>query len=224
MDRFPRWLEPALLTLVTLTLFWLGNDRVALWDRDEPRYVETARNMVQSGDYIVPYFNGEFRFQKPVLTYWLVALATQFGSETPFWHRFFSGLCVAGSCLLVWGLGNRMFGRPAGLFAGLMTATCPTVLLLGKLCLPDGPQLLFATACFYALYRVHEREGENDAGKRRAAFLFWVSLAAATLIKGPVVLGMIGAFLFVYWLLTRTSPAGFSLRWRLGPLLYAGLT
>lgn len=221
---YPRWIEPVALALLALTLFWLGNDRVALWDRDEPRYVETARNMVETGDFIVPYFNGEFRFQKPVLTYWLVALATRVGGETPFWHRFFAGLCVAGSCLLVWLLGNQMFGRPAGLLAGLMMATCPTVLLLGKLCLPDGPQLFFATACFYCLHRVERRKPGEDAGARRAAFLFWICLAAATLAKGPVVLGMVASTLFAYGLMTGTSPAKFALRWRTGPLVFAAVT
>jgi 4-amino-4-deoxy-L-arabinose transferase-like glycosyltransferase len=108
--------------------------------------------MWMTGDYIVPYFNGAFRFQKPVLNYWLIALAYELLGESEFAARFFAGLAVAGTCVIVYRLGDGMFGRPAGILAAALLAVAPTIVVLGKLCIPDGPQLLFATGCFAALH------------------------------------------------------------------------
>ena len=53
----------------------LGNS--AIWDANEAYYVETPREMIESGDYVNPSFNYEPRFNKPVLSYWIVAVLYQ---------------------------------------------------------------------------------------------------------------------------------------------------
>lgn len=238
--RFDRWAIAA-LTIICLGLCWLGNDRVSLWDRDEPRYAGTAREMLARGDFIVPYFNGAFRFQKPVLTYWLVAAAQRTLGDTEFAARWFAGFFVAAACPVVWSLGNRMFGRPAGLLAAAMLALCPLVIMLGKLCIPDGPQFFFATVCFALLYRVHglhlphthdAAEGTESTIRAPAAcpttpdmnagrvlwpaLGFWLALAATVLLKGPIVAGMLAASLLIYRVLTGAPFRSFSLAWPTG--------
>ena len=60
--------------LVWLAFFYnLGN--IGLIDETEPIFAETARQMVETGDWITPYYNGETRFDKPPLIYWLMAIA-----------------------------------------------------------------------------------------------------------------------------------------------------
>lgn len=222
------WLEPVFLLIACLALYWAGNNEVSLWDRDEPRYAETARNMRLSGDYIVPYFNGEFRFQKPVLTYWLIAASTSLFGDSTFALRASAGLMVAAGCLVIYRLGNHMFGRPAGLLAAVMTATAPTVLFLGKLCIPDGPQFFFACVCFYQLYLHWNIETPGSAGvattrreRDRGLGWFWLALSASILTKGPIVLGMLVSTMVVLWLLTRTRLRDFPMRWGTGILLLA---
>src|SRR3989304_6449312 len=60
------------LAALCLALYASGNGRTPLWDRDEPRYCQATREMLATGDYIVPRFNGQERFNKPILIYWLV--------------------------------------------------------------------------------------------------------------------------------------------------------
>lgn len=208
--------ELFLLFAVSLFLAWLGNDRVSLWDRDEPRYVESARHMRQTGDYIVPYFNDDFRYQKPVLTYWFICLADAVLGETEFSARLFSGLAIAGTCLLVHCLGDRMFGRPAGRVAGWTFAVTPLVVGLSKVCIPDGIQLFLATAVFTCLYCLID-ERQQPAAARRPAFWFWLSLGLAVLTKGPIVPGMVFATLLLHQRLARLSwrAIPFHLRWGL---------
>ena len=63
----------AALLLLALPVFFLFLGANAIWDANEAFYVETPRQMVQSGDYVNPSFNGLPRFNKPVLSYWIVA-------------------------------------------------------------------------------------------------------------------------------------------------------
>src|SRR6201993_5580762 len=78
----------------------LGNNTLPLIDRDEPRFAEASREMRQSGDFVIPRVNGEYRFDKPPLIYWCqVGSAQVFGGggvfvlfSPPFFFFFFSPL------------------------------------------------------------------------------------------------------------------------------------
>jgi len=58
------------VVLFSLALLLAGNWILPLTDRDEVRFAEASREMIQRGDYVVPWFNGDYRFDKPVLIYW----------------------------------------------------------------------------------------------------------------------------------------------------------
>ena len=75
MKRYRPFL--ALLAVLSGGLFidLVGNRSVALWDRDEPRYAECSREMLRSGDWVVPTFLGEWRAHKPPFIYWCQATA-----------------------------------------------------------------------------------------------------------------------------------------------------
>src|SRR5439155_16155500 len=124
--------EAALIGLLALTLNLIGNGRVSLWDRDEPRYAGCTREMRASGDWIHPTFNAEPRYHKPVLIYWLMLVGTALGGDNPFGARLVSSIAGASTCLLVWAWGRRMLGARAGLLAGLILATCPIVVAESK--------------------------------------------------------------------------------------------
>ena len=65
--------------------------------------------------------------------------------ENDFAARAVSGLCLAAVLVLTARLGDRMFGPPAGMLAAAMFAVTPIAMILGKLVLPDGPQLFTVT-------------------------------------------------------------------------------
>lgn len=222
-SRFPGWLEYVMLAVVAAILVFAGNDRVSLWDRDEPRYAETARHMARTGDWIVPYFNGEFRFQKPVLTYWVVAGCYRLLGESLFAARLCSGLSVMFATLIVCSLGNRMFGRPAGVISALLFLLCPVTILLGKLCIPDGLQLLFASVVFWSLWRIIESERTGEPAGR-TAFLFWLAMGLAILVKGPIIPGMAATTIVGYCLLVRKWPTRLPMRWGMGAIVLAAVT
>ena len=131
------WLEPVLYALLALVLNLAGNARTGLWDRDEPRYAVCVREMRDRGDWIFPTFNGEPRYHKPVLIYWLMRLSTALAGDNPFGTRLVSALAGAATVLGVTVLGRRMLGRGGGL-AGLILATAPIAVAESKLATTDA--------------------------------------------------------------------------------------
>lgn len=62
-----------LMVIGGIAFFW-GLASVGLMDETEPLFAEASRQMVETGDWITPYFNGATRFDKPPLVYWLMAI------------------------------------------------------------------------------------------------------------------------------------------------------
>ena len=68
-------LRLAIVVVAALLVYRIGNNTVGLWDRDEPRYAQTSKQMVQSGDWVVPRLLDRVRTAKPILIYWCQATA-----------------------------------------------------------------------------------------------------------------------------------------------------
>ena len=100
-----RPLAPLLLSLLWLcAIAWVGFlwnlGNIGLVDETEPLFAEAARQMTVTGDLITPYFNGETRFDKPPLIYWLMAVAYRFLGVNEWAVRLPSALCAIGlTCL-----------------------------------------------------------------------------------------------------------------------------
>jgi 4-amino-4-deoxy-L-arabinose transferase-like glycosyltransferase len=206
------WLALLASTALILALFLVGNDRVLLLDRDEPRYAGTARTMLETGDFIVPYFHERFRYQKPVLTYWLVAGAFALVGTTDFAARLAPGICSALACLSAALLAARMIRPGVAVRAAWMLALAPLVFVMAKLCVPDPIQFLWSTMAFHALWVCRAGSTEPLDSQRRHALLFWLAMSLAILTKGPIVPGMVLAFLAIHSCLTGWRGLWFRLR------------
>lgn len=210
------WLgQAALIVAVALSINLAGNGSRGLWDRDEPRYAGCAREMKQSGDYIYPTFNAEPRFHKPILIYWLMLGGMEAFGDNPFGARVVSSIAGTLACLAVWGFGRRLLGPRAGLLAALALATVPLMAFNAKIATTDATLLLWIIGCQAALWELGKR-----ASKTWAA-VFWVSLALATLTKGPigpVMIAMSGAFAW-WWGVPLTCWR--NLRWSWGLPVFA---
>lgn len=71
-----------------------------LWDRDETRYARATVEMIESGNYLVPTFNGAPRLHKPPMIYWLMSLPVRFSGPAEWAFRFFSCIALGGTCWL----------------------------------------------------------------------------------------------------------------------------
>jgi 4-amino-4-deoxy-L-arabinose transferase len=101
---------------------------------DEARYAEIPREMIASGDWIVPRLNGLPYFEKPVLGYWLNALSILLFGENAFAIRFPSALAAGLTALLLFLMVRRSAGgHRLAILAALVFLTCLEVFAVGTM-------------------------------------------------------------------------------------------
>jgi 4-amino-4-deoxy-L-arabinose transferase-like glycosyltransferase len=212
-----RWREALLVAPLALVLNLAGNGRVSLWDRDEPRYAGTAREMRNSGEYVDMMFNGAPYYHKPVLFYWLVWAAYDLAGDNPFGARLVPALSGAATCLLVLAWGRRMLGDRAALWAALILATAPIMVVESKLATMDTFLTLCVVAAQWALWELAR------APSWRSALSFWVAMAVSVLTKGPMGPAIVASALPLSW--WWGGPTAFlrRLKWLPGLALCAAL-
>jgi 4-amino-4-deoxy-L-arabinose transferase-like glycosyltransferase len=171
----------ALIAAVALPQFLLGLDDRNLWIPLEARYALVAREMLETGHWLLPQLGGTVYADKPPLLFWSIAFFSALGPGVTEWTaRLPTALAAVGVCLLTWRLGLRLFSPASGLLAALALATSGGFFWSGRQALPDMLLTLWTTGTFWALW-------EWFTGKRRqAAIAAGLCMGFATLTKGPV--------------------------------------
>jgi 4-amino-4-deoxy-L-arabinose transferase-like glycosyltransferase len=168
----------------------------SIWDANEAYYVETPREMVESGDYLNPSFNYEPRFNKPVLSYWIVAGLYQLFGVSVAVERVaitaFALLMVVGAYLL-----TRTFSSDprAPLFAALGLLANPRFFMFARRILIDvalGACMTFVLVFFALAERYPQR-------RRTWLTAMYVSAGLGVLVKGPVAV-VLPALVFLIYL------------------------
>ncbi|MGE3806745.1 MAG: ArnT family glycosyltransferase [Gemmataceae bacterium] len=180
-----------------------------LFEPDEGRYAEIPREMLERGDWIVPYLQGEPYLEKPPLFYWLVMLS--FGCFGAFdWAaRLVPALALHATILTTYGLGRRSLGERAAFWGALALGLAPGFLGMGRLLLLDGVLTLCMTVSLLAAFEAI----------RGAVFRWsWWSVAAVAcglgiLTKGPIALVLLVPPLVLQRYLHKTGCAITWKRW-----------
>jgi 4-amino-4-deoxy-L-arabinose transferase-like glycosyltransferase len=198
-DRRDAW---ALLILVglCLALFFVRLGGMALLNQDEGRHATTSKEMVQTGDWLTPRFNGENFYDKPALFNWFVAACFVVMGFTEFAARLPAAVLGLATVLVTFALGRRMFGRTVGLLAGAALATSGEFLVLSRVVVHDI-SLTFAQtgtlACFYFVFTT------GGVVRKRWLLLFYAAAAVAVLAKGPVGVVLPALIIGLFLLLIR---------------------
>ena len=138
-----------LIALSGLTLF-AALGQPAITDSDEAFYAESAREMIELGDWLTPHFNYEFRFEKPILYYWLAAASYVVVGEAEWSARLPSALAGFGLMLLAYFIGRQWYNASTGFLGAVITATCFGTVAMAHQALPDLPLAFFITASVWA--------------------------------------------------------------------------
>src|SRR5438128_9199655 len=109
-----RCFQCALLFAGCVLFHIVGTWSLPLIDRDEPRFAEASREMIERGDYIVPYFNNQLRLDKPPLAYWAQVVSYRIFGENDFAARFPSAAAAALLALTIPVRGLRIGGERVG--------------------------------------------------------------------------------------------------------------
>jgi 4-amino-4-deoxy-L-arabinose transferase-like glycosyltransferase len=171
----------AILALLAALVFLPGLGNRDLWNPDEARYAEVAREMLLLGHWAVPHLNGEIYTQKPPLFFWAIAFSgwiTGGLDETS--ARLPTALSAVGAVLLVFLIGHRCFGRRAAWIAAAAFATCFKILWQGRFGQIDMTLTALVLLGVWFWVRAYTED------RPRLYLLFFVAAGFATLAKGPV--------------------------------------
>jgi 4-amino-4-deoxy-L-arabinose transferase-like glycosyltransferase len=181
-----------------------GTWSLPLIDRDEPRFAEASREMIERGDYVVPYFNNHFRFDKPPLTYWAQVASYMIFAENDFAARFPSAIAAALTALSIFAWGSRVGTARVGWWSAIIFTLSLQTFLHAKAAVADMWLALFVTLAHWAGYELlRDRlfppadQTSNPPEDRFSAanikhqishlwWMFYLSLAFAFLAKGPI--------------------------------------
>ncbi len=216
MNRLKR-LFPSLLLLSTAALFYLPLGSHALWDSDEGRYAEIAREMIELKDWIAPHLNYVLYFEKPPLVYWLTALSMKLMGPTEFAARFWCATFGFLTVLLTRVIGRRWKNERVGWMAGGMLACSLLFFGLTQFLVLDMALTFWMMLALYAGTRLLFERSSDHVGLY--SVMFAVAAAGGFLTKGPVavllpVLALAG-IAWKYQLFSRLQ------RFSLGPALAA---
>jgi 4-amino-4-deoxy-L-arabinose transferase-like glycosyltransferase len=167
-----------LVSAAVLALALFHTTQIPLIDRDEGRYAEAAREMLASGDWLVPRLFGVPYLEKPPLYYWLTSVACGLVGVDEFGARLVSALAAAVGVLSTGLFARRIFSPSAGLASATILATSGLYFVLARVAVTDMLFSVLVAGSLLAYFRA-ETEGRSYAP-------FWLLAAAATLTKGPV--------------------------------------
>jgi 4-amino-4-deoxy-L-arabinose transferase-like glycosyltransferase len=181
-----RLLPESLLALFFGLLVLVEPFRVPLIDPDEGRYAEIPREMLASGDYVIPHQNGLVYLEKPPLSYWLVAGSFRLFGGTEGAARLPGKLATAGTMFALFLFARRRAGERAGALAALFFGGSLLGFGLARIVLIDPLLTAAETGAVLAFVALAESDASPPSRTRAAAIGFAVSTAAAVLLKGLV--------------------------------------
>jgi 4-amino-4-deoxy-L-arabinose transferase-like glycosyltransferase len=181
--------EPCRLSSLLLLIFVPGlllypSLSFHLFEPDEGRYAEIGREMLQRGEWVVPYLQSEPYLDKPPLLYWLIEASYALFGVQVWAARLVPALAVHGCVLLVYLLGRRSVGERAAFWGALALALAPGWVCMGRLLLMDSLLTLLTTLSLLSAFEAVRGD--------RLRWGWWLLASAAcglaVLTKGPVAL------------------------------------
>jgi 4-amino-4-deoxy-L-arabinose transferase-like glycosyltransferase len=216
----------AVLAVISLASFLPGFLQIPPVDRDEPRFAQATKQMIETGDYVDIRFQDEARYKKPVGIYWLQAAVVEIAEAMGVPHartqiglyRIPSLIGGVGAVLVTYWAALAFVSRRAAVMAGAMMATSILLGVEARLAKTDAMLLLTAVAALGAMaraYLVAQGDRATSTPPLVVATIFWSAIAAGILIKGPMIVMFVG---FAAVVLVAADRSAHWL-WRLKPAL-----
>jgi 4-amino-4-deoxy-L-arabinose transferase-like glycosyltransferase len=223
-NRLWMWL---ILIGFCLALYGPGLSRLPVTDRDEARFAQASKQMIETGDYIRIRFQDKPRNKKPAGIHWMhvaaVKSAIWMTGDTDFknaiWlYRVPSALGATLAVLMLFGVGRHWVGDRRAFFASMILACSPLLVIEAHIAKTDAMLMACAVIAQCMLGSIYTgrrsrdtaipSEPERSGGR---AFVFWIAQGTAFLIKGPIVLMV--SLLTVIMLMILDRRNGRGIRW-----------
>ena len=152
----------------------LGTWTLPLIDRDEPRFAEASREMIERADYIVPYFNNQLRLDKPPLAYWTQVASYRIFDENDFAARFPAAVAAALTALVIFTWGSRLSGEKVGWWAAIIFTLSLQTFVHAKAAVADMWLVLFVTLAHWKGWELIQHSSRNQ-GAAGPSWAIWKS-------------------------------------------------
>lgn len=196
---------PWLLCAGCLVVIFYQLGAAALFEPDEGRNAERAREILVLDNWVIPHENFLPALDKPVFLYWLIAISYKVFGISEWSARLPSALAALGCLFVLYRFARIHWGLWEALWAVLVLATGVEFFIFSRLVIFDMTLTFFTTIALCEFYSAAQAENKNT--RRRHCLLMYGAMALATLLKGPIGVMIPGMVFFFYLLLTR--------RWRL---------
>jgi 4-amino-4-deoxy-L-arabinose transferase-like glycosyltransferase len=215
------WRALALLAVFSVAIFLPGFFTLPPMDRDEPRFAQASRQMLESGDLVDIRFQAEARHKKPVGIYWMqagtVAVAQALGMadapRTIWLYRLPSLLGAVLVVLLTYWAGLPLGGPRVAFVGAVLMASAILLGVEARLAKTDAMLAATIVASMGVLARAWmERDAPAPALSLGAAAVFWLALGLGILVKGPIGLAVVGLAILVLVMASRRVDWLFALR------------
>ncbi|MGA9780176.1 MAG: ArnT family glycosyltransferase [Limisphaerales bacterium] len=183
-----------LLVLLTAFTFFILLGSRALNEPDEGRYAEIAREMIETGDWVVPHLWYLPHLDKPPMTYWLVAGSMKLFGQNEWAARLPLALAGMSGVWAVWLLGCSLGGRRVGFWSALMLQASLLYLVMARTLTTDMFLTVFNTWAICFFWRSWQSL-KSEVGSQKSEFFGWhlagwAAIALGFLTKGPVALAI----------------------------------
>jgi 4-amino-4-deoxy-L-arabinose transferase-like glycosyltransferase len=187
--------HPCILIVLCTLLYGAGIIVLPPTDRDEARFIQASKQMLETDNYMDIRFQGETRYKKPIGIYWLqVAAVKAMGQkiDTLWPYRLPSFLGALASVILVWYFFKQMSDEKTAFRAALLLMPCLIMVVEAHLAKTDAVLLLFIMISQGALGTIVVRSMHGIHPHKAMPLLFWLGLALGILIKGPLIVMVVG--------------------------------
>lgn len=198
-----------ILGLLALALYLPGIRNLPVTDRDEARFVQATRQMVESGDYINIRFQKLPRNKKPAGIYWLQAAAVLGpggGDTAAVWaYRLPSLLGAVGAVLILFALARPVFGSPAAFLGAVTLGAAVLTAVEAHIAKTDAFLLFCVVVAQGALMRIYQAGRAGTRAPPTLALAFWAALGVGIMVKGPLLPFIVVLTLSALWIADRRA-------------------
>jgi 4-amino-4-deoxy-L-arabinose transferase-like glycosyltransferase len=194
----------------------------ALFDPDEGRNAEIAREMLETGDWVTPRLDEAPYLDKPPAFFWAAAASMRLFGVDERGARIPSALSALAGVALVFWFARRRLGREAGFITACILALTPIELVFARMVIFDMMLTLAMTIAAIAAFEAIEGEPSSRRA-RLAAAVFFAACGAGTIVKGPVAL-VLPLLVAGAWALAERRPSLIlRLRFAIGVPIFAAV-
>jgi len=190
--RLPAGTYLFILAVITGTAYFINLGYNDIWNPNEGFYADAVRHLLQNNNLLDFFFNNEYRFNKPPVTYWVIALSCRLFGLSEFSIRLPIVLLALGTCFFTGSISGMLFGKKTALWSGLVMAVSFQFLINTRYAAPEIPLTFFFTLTMYFFVRFIVYR------KPFALWSAWISLGVTMLVKGYPYLIIITAIMASY--------------------------